>query len=94
MSRDDPAVGDHYRPTTDDRDPGVYRVVGVPDDVTLLRVADGDGRRVHAGEVRRVSRATLAGSFEPTRDPDAGLDPVAGVRNALSGLYWSVRRYL
>ncbi|SNZ11993.1 hypothetical protein SAMN06269185_1454 [Natronoarchaeum philippinense] len=87
-------IGDHYRPTEDDADAGIYRVVGVPDDVTLLRVADADGRRVHTGAIRHVQRATLDADFESASDPDAGLSPVAWLRNLLSGMYWSVRRFL
>lgn len=88
------AVGDHYRPVDGDHDAGVYRVVGTTGGVTLLRVADGDGRRVHAGEIYRVDRTTIDTEFEPAADPDSGSSPVAIVRNAAQGLYWSVRRFL
>jgi len=87
-------AGDHYRPAGDDYPPGVYRVVGTPDDVTLLRVADGDGRREHTGELRRVPPSVLAEAFDPAADPDAGISPVGAVRNALQGLYWQFRRFL
>ncbi|MFB6219395.1 MAG: hypothetical protein ABEH77_09540 [Halobacteriaceae archaeon] len=85
-------VGDHYRPVEGDHDPGVYRVVGTTDGVTLLRVADDSGRRTHTGEVVTVAPATLEAEFEPADDPDAGVSPVAAARNAVEGLYWSVRR--
>jgi hypothetical protein len=85
-------LGEHYAPTTDEYDAGVYRVVGAPDDVTLLRVADADGRRVPTGEISHVSGETLDAAFEPAADPDAGFSPVSVVRNALSRMYWSVRR--
>jgi len=87
-------VGEHYRPTDGRREPGVYRVVGVPEDVTLLRVADADGRRVHTGRIRRVSEAEVQGVFEPASDPDAGIAPLAWLRNVLQGAYWDVRKYL
>jgi hypothetical protein len=88
-------VGDHYRVTGDDYPPGVYRVVGGGDsDVTLLRVADDDGRREHTGEIRRVPASVLAAEFEPAANPDAGFSPVGAVRNGLQGLYWQFRRFL
>jgi hypothetical protein len=85
-------VGEHYRPVDNDHQPGVYRVVGTGDPVVLLRVADRDGRRRHRGVVLRVAAADLERAFEPADDPDAGLSPVGAARNAVSGLYWSVRR--
>lgn len=87
-------IGEHYRPTDGDHTPGVYRVVGTTDGVTLLRVGDADGRRIHTGEVRCVESATLDSGFEAATDPDAGLSPTATLRNAAQGLYWSVRRLL
>lgn len=88
-----PDPGDHYRRT--DSDGIVYRVVGRTDDaVTLLRVTDEAGRRVATGEIHHVSLAEIAEQYEPTADPDAGISPVAAVRNLCQGLYWSVRRFL
>jgi len=84
-------VGEHYRPADGD---GIYRVVGTTDGVVLLQVTDEDGRRAHTGNVRRVEPDTIGDEFEPASDPDAGVSPVAAVRNALQGLYWSVRRFL
>jgi len=84
-------VGDHYRPG----DGGaVYRVVGTGEPVALLRVTDADGRRAHTGDLRRVAEEELESEFASAGDPDAGLSPVSAVRNALQGLYWSVRRFL
>lgn len=83
-------TGDHYR----DADGAIYRVVGTVEDVALLRVTDVDGRRVTSGDLRYGTVATLDASFEPARNPDAGLVPVQAVRNLLSGLYWSVRQLL
>lgn len=87
-------VGDHYRPTDGNHAPGVYRVVGTGDPVALLRVTDGDGRRIHQGDLRRVDAAAIETRFEPAADPDAGLSPSAAVGDALQGLYWTVRRFL
>jgi hypothetical protein len=83
----------HYRPTTDDFPLGIYRVVGTNDPVALLRVADADGRRCHTGHLERVPRSDLDDYFEPADDPDTGLDPIAGVRNAFQGLYWQFRKF-
>lgn len=93
-------VGEHYRLADDARNtdgnplvPGVYRVVGTLDEVTLLRVTDAEERRTHTGEIHHVAPDTLDISFERANDPDAGLTPVSDVRNLVSGLYWSVRQF-
>jgi hypothetical protein len=66
----------HYRAPADGPvEPGIYRVVGRDDDsVTLLRVADSDGRRAVTGEVTAVDRSRL-GEFESADDPDRGFRP-------------------
>ena len=87
-------VGEHYRATDAEERGPVYRVVGCREDVTLLRVTDADGGRVHSGELSRVPPRRLDASFEPVSDPDAGLSPVADARNLLSGMYWQVRKFL
>jgi len=87
-----PSIGDHYQPTGDDGP--VYRVVGVSDEVALLRVTDDDGRREHTGDLRHVTTDELAAGFDRADDPDAGFTPIAGLRNALSGLSWQFRRFL
>lgn len=86
-----PRVGDHYRPTAEDAP--VYRVVGVTTEVALLRVTDQSGRRASTGDLRHVAPDRLDAEFEPADDPDSGFRPVAGLRNALSGLYWQFRRF-
>ncbi|MCU4801834.1 hypothetical protein OB920_15755 [Halobacteria archaeon HArc-gm2] len=87
------AVSDHVRPSGDgpvdaDRSlpPGVYRVVGTPENaVTLLRVADADGRRVHTGEVHRVPRTDLD-EFEVAANPDENRSLASSVVGQLDGL--------
>ncbi|MEZ3144325.1 hypothetical protein [Halobaculum sp. MBLA0143] len=91
-----PAVGDHFAVTekTSGNDasdtthtPGVYRVVGHGDgSVTLLRVGDADGRRVHTGEV--VAVASLAG-FEPATAPTGG----GGAGERLRDGVWELRAF-
>lgn len=84
---------DHVRTSPDAPiPPGIYRVVGTgKKGVTLLRVADIRGRRVHSGEIEHVERGTLA-TFEPADNPDAGVsvsalfEPVTAYGAALR--YW------
>ncbi|MFC4408112.1 hypothetical protein [Haloarchaeobius iranensis] len=87
-----PSLGDHYRPAGEDAP--VYRVVGVTDEVALLRVTDDAGRRTSTGDLRHVAADRLDAEFEVATDPDAGFQPVAGLRNALTGIYWQFRRFL
>ncbi len=86
-------TGDHYRPTTDGDERGVYRVVGTADEIALLRLTDADGNRIHSGYLCHCSRDALDSGWEPAEDPDAGLTPIADIRNMVSGLYWSFRRF-
>ena len=87
------AVFDHLRSIGDgtaapDRPPGVYRVVGTPEDgVALLRVTDGDGRRAHTGEVHRVARTDLD-AFEPAETPDDDRSLAATLASNLDGAAW------
>lgn len=91
-----PAVGDHFAVSEETsgsdavdatHSPGVYRVVGHGDgSVTLLRVGDADGRRVHTGEILAV--ASLAG-FESTTAPTGG----EGVRGRLRDGVWELRAF-
>jgi hypothetical protein len=87
-------IGTHYRPEDGDYQPGVYRVVGTSEPVSLLRVSDGDGRREATGEVVSVSESALEADFEPAENPDGDLNPVRAIQNLVTGLYWSVRRFL
>jgi len=91
MSVPDIAVYDHLRSTDPDDDDAVYRVVGTDDrTVTLLRVADGDGRRANTGEVVTFSRDALT-SFEPAENPDGNRSLGVRLASVLSGGYWSLR---
>ncbi|MBV0902484.1 hypothetical protein [Haloarcula salina] len=88
---------DHLRPADDDDrtgggvSDGIYRVVGTgAERVTLLRVADADGRRGHTGEVVTVSRDALA-AFAPTENPDADPSVVERAATRLDGVRWSLR---
>jgi hypothetical protein len=66
-------VYDHVRVGTDAPVPaGTYRVVGTGETVTLLRVADGTGRRENSGAIEHADGETLAEAFEHAENPDAG----------------------
>jgi len=92
----DPTVSDHLRPVDDGDvavDPGVYRVVGTDGaSVTLLRVGDAEGRRVHTGETATVDRDALGG-FRPADDPDGNRSAAAAITGALEGFAWQVRTF-
>jgi len=98
---DEPTVGDHLRPAADDEHDsagpdvpdGVYRVVGTPDDrVTLLRVGDADGRRVHSGTVVSVDHDALDG-FVPAENPDGNRPVSAAITSLGRSIYWSLRAF-
>lgn len=93
MSADTPAVFDHLRPTdTEHYPPGIYRVVGTSEDgITLLRVANADGRRAHTGEVVTVSKHTL--KFEAAENPD-GNRSVGAIFSSIGTAYWSLRTFV
>ena len=70
----------------------VYRVVGESrGTVTLLRVTDERGRRRATGEVVTLEHSTVEAEFERAPNPDAGIRPVAWLRNLVSGLVWELR---
>lgn len=86
-------VYDHLR-STDPDDAGIYRVVGThADSVTLLRVADGDGRRAHTGEVVTVPTDALD-TFESAENPDGNSSVTRKLRSLAEGLYFSFRSVL
>ena len=64
------------------------------DEVALLRVTTGAGRRAYTGYLDRVRRVGIASDFEPAADPDAGFASRHRLRTVLSGTYWSVRRFV
>jgi hypothetical protein len=72
---------------------GVYRVVGVSEGtVTLLRVADTDGRRAHTGDLRTVECERL-GAFEPAANPDENRSQSAALAGMIDGLSWQLRTF-
>lgn len=86
------ALYDHLRaPEDGPLEPCVYRVVGRDgeDTVALLQVTDPAGNRVRTGRVVHAPVEEVE-TFEQVGNPDAGFDP----RNALQGLYWTVRQPL
>lgn len=91
---DPPSVYDHLQPTDIDYPDGTYRVVGTSEEaVTLLRVADADGRRVNTGEIVTVDSDELDG-FEPAENPDGNRPLGAVVTSKLEMTYWSVRVFV
>lgn len=85
------AVFDHLRLVDGELPPGVYRVVGTPaGDVTLLRVADAGGRRVHTGQVHTVPRIDLEG-FALGENPDENRALTAMLASQLDGFAWQFR---
>lgn len=89
-----PTVSDHLRSTDSDDDEAVYRVVGShADSVTLLRVSDGDGRRLHTGEVFTVPRDALD-TFEAAKNPDGNRSAVTTLSAAGESVYWSLRTFV
>lgn len=88
----DPKPYDHFRATLEATvEPGVYRVVGVDDpDVTLLQVADGDGRRVNSGRVVSVPTGDLAREFEAVDESAVPEGGGGALRGSLGVLRWLV----
>ncbi|MEA5389205.1 hypothetical protein VB779_20780 [Haloarculaceae archaeon H-GB11] len=85
---------DHLRPTTDAYPDDIYRVVGTTESsVTLLRVGDEDGRRVHTGELVSVSHAALDG-FKRAPNPDGNRSLAAFVASVATTAYWSLRVFV
>ena len=91
---DSPSVYDHLQPTDLGYPDGTYRVVGTSEDaVTLLRVADADGRRVNTGEIVTVDSDDLD-EFGPAENPDGNRPLGAVVASKLEMTYWSVRVFV
>lgn len=89
----EPAVSDHVAPGDAEYPPGVYRVVGTSDGrVTLLRLTDGDGRRVHTGDLLTVD-ADAFGGFDRVDPPSPTTSLGARVASAAETGYWSLRAF-
>lgn len=89
-----PEPYDHLKPVDIDVPDGIYRVVGRDEEtVTLLRVADGDKRRVHTGEVLSVDLDEFDG-FAPTENPDGNRPPRDVLTAKLEMGYWSIRVFV
>ena len=94
MSATEPDIYDHLRSTDPDDDDTIYRVVGTATgSVTLLRVADGDGRRANTGKVRTVSREALS-AFEPAENPDGNRGLGTRLASVFKMVYWSLRTFV
>jgi hypothetical protein len=88
-----PEPHDHVTPTDADVPDGTYRVVGAGDEtVTLLRVADGSGRRRHTGTVVTVERESFA-SFASAENPDGNRPTGERVASWAATRYWSLRAF-
>ncbi|WP_251341415.1 hypothetical protein [Haloplanus halophilus] len=84
-----PAVYDHVSLAGTAHPPGTYRVVGVTGGtVTLLRVADADGHRVHGGETITVDRDAFD-AFDPAANPDGD----RSLGSVVEVGYWSLRAF-
>ena len=89
-----PAVYDHFVSTDTAHSDGIYRVVGTSEDsVTLLRVANADGRRSHTGRIVTVSHGALD-SLVPVENPDGNRPLGETVSSALETAYWSARVFV
>ncbi|MFB6159676.1 MAG: hypothetical protein ABEJ61_00690 [Haloferacaceae archaeon] len=89
-----PSLYDHLRPVDADVADGVYRVVGTREaGVTLLRVADADGQRVHAGELVAVDEADLDG-FAPAGNPNGNRSSARALASTVEVGAWSVRAFV
>jgi hypothetical protein len=88
------SVFDHVSPGEADHPDGIYRVVGTDGDgVTLLRVADAEGRRCNTGVLLTVDDDEFE-RFVPAENPD-GNRPVGGaVASAATATYWSGRAFV
>lgn len=74
--------------------PGVYRVVGTDERaVTLLRVADADGRRRNTGELVALDRDDLE-DLEPAENPDGNRSVGRALAGLVDGLAWQFRAFV
>ena len=88
------SVYDHVRPTRVNYLDGTYRVVGTGEEaITLLRVADVDGRRINTGEIITVSYDDFD-EFDPAENPDGNRPLGSAITSTLEMVYWSVRVFV
>jgi hypothetical protein len=91
MSR--PERYDHVRPGDANIPDGVYRVVGHDEaTVTLLRVGDGNGRRLNTGDVRTLSREEFA-TCDSAENPDGNRPRGERLTSTVEMSYWSLRAF-
>jgi hypothetical protein len=77
-----------------DATPGVYRVVGTDErTVTLLQVADAEGRRRHTGELVTLDHDDVA-ALESADNPDGNRSPGQALTGLLDGLAWQFRAFV
>jgi len=89
-----PAVYDHFRLTDLDHPDGIYRVVGADDEtVTLLQVADADGRRVNSGEIVTLRSGELA-ECPDAENPDGNRPLGETIASNLKMIVWSLRVFV
>ncbi|AEN06966.1 hypothetical protein [Halolamina sp.] len=81
---DEPAVYDHYREAGDASDDAgeLFRVVGVGEQLTLLRLTEND-ERTATGDLRYVDRNEFADRFTLASNPD----PRFGIPDYLGALF-------
>jgi len=88
---DQVSVYDHFQVYDSEYLNGVYRVVGVRGEtVTLLKIGDEDGRRVHTGEITTLGLDEVEG-FDRIEDPELNQRTSAFVKSVLETGYWSLR---
>jgi hypothetical protein len=82
---------DHFQVSSGDYPNGIYRVVGVGEDtVTLLKIGDEDGRRVHTGEIITLELDEVE-KLDRVTDPEPNQRTSAVVKSVLETGYWSLR---
>lgn len=89
----EPEVYEHYRPAGVEYPDGIYRVVGTDGGVTLLRVGDATGQRVHTGDVLTVPDEEFE-AFESAENPDGNRSVSDALTSTLATAYWGPRAVL
>lgn len=92
MTHPDPH--EQFKPVNFDVSDGIYCVVGRDEaTVTLLRIADANGRRIHTGDLVTVSLDEFTG-FTPAENPDGNRPPGATLISHIEIGYWSLRVFV